>query len=82
MYKNKKLYSRYKKGNNAGRKPIKDNIMNKFIDFNKNERIYYNNLYLEEYKVVIKIPLTLSYKKDIKIEDFNLANSIYLFSYL
>ena len=83
MNKNKKMYTRFK---NVKRKPIIDNFVNKFIDFNKNERIFYNNLYLDEYKIVIKIPLSLSYKKrrinDIKIEEFNLADSIYLFSYI
>lgn len=62
------------------------NFLNKFIDFNKNERVYYNNLYLDEYKIVIKIPLSLSYKNgliyDIKIEEFNLTDSIYIFSYI
>ena len=62
------------------------NILNKFIDFNKNERIYYNNLYLDEYKIVIKIPLSLSHKNglinDIKIEEFNLTDSVYFFSYI
>jgi len=82
MNKNKKMYTRFK---NVKRKPIIDNFVNKFIDFNKNERIFYNNLYLDEYKLVIKIPLSLAYKKgiinDIKIEEFNLADSIYFFSY-
>jgi len=82
MNKNKKMYTRFK---NVKRKPIINNFVNKFIDFNKNERIFYNNLYLDEYKLVIKIPLSLAYKKgiinDIKIEEFNLADSIYFFSY-
>ena len=82
MNKNKKMYTRFK---NVKRKPIIDNFVNKFIDFNKNERIFYNNLYLDEYKIVIKIPLSLAYKKgiinEIKIEEFNLADSIYFFSY-
>jgi len=82
MNKNKKMYTRFK---NFKRKPIINNFVNKFIDFNKNERIFYNNLYLDEYKLVIKIPLSLAYKKgiinDIKIEEFNLADSIYFFSY-
>ena len=64
---------------------IKDNYLNKFIDFNKNKMIFYNNLYLEDLKMVIKIPLRFSNRKrlidDIKVEHFNLANSIYLFSY-
>ncbi len=28
----------------------------KFIDFDKDKRIFYNNLYLDEFKIVIKIP--------------------------
>ena len=72
--------------NEIRRKPITDDYLNKFVDFNKSERIFYNNLYLNEYNVVIKIPLYLSNKKrlihDIKIEKFNLANSIYFFSYI
>ena len=83
MNKNKKMYTRFK---NVKRKPIINNFVNKFIDFNKNERIFYNNLYLDEYKLVIKIPLSLAYKKgiinDIKIEEFNLTDSIYFFSYI
>ncbi|MFX1295696.1 MAG: hypothetical protein ACFFD2_12700 [Promethearchaeota archaeon] len=82
MNKNKKMYTRFK---NVKKKPIIDNFINKFIDFNKNERIFYNNLYLDEYKLVIKIPLSLAYKKgiinEIKIEEFKLADSIYFFSY-
>ena len=82
MNKNKKMYTNFK---SVKRKPIIDNFVNKFIDFNKNERIFYNNLYLDEYKLVVKIPLSLVYKKgiinDIKIEEFNLAGSIYFFSY-
>ena len=79
------MYMKFKEINDYGELKIKDNYLNKFIDFNKNKMIYYNNLYLDDFKVVIKIPLTLSRKKglidDIEIEQFNLANSIYLFSY-
>jgi hypothetical protein len=85
MNKNKNMYIRFKNVNDIKRKPNIDNFVNKFIDFNKNERIFYNNLYLDEYKLVVKIPLSLAYKKgiinDIKIEEFNLADSIYFFSY-
>jgi len=77
MNKKKEMYIRFKKVNA---------FLNKFIDFDKSERIFYNNLYLDEYKIVIKIPLALSYKKglinDIKIEEFNLADSIYFLSYI
>ncbi|MHA1497443.1 MAG: hypothetical protein ACTSRT_07820 [Promethearchaeota archaeon] len=44
---------------------------------------FYNNLYLEDYKVVIKIPLIKDKpkKNDLKIKKFNLAKYTYLVSY-
>ncbi|GAH35446.1 unnamed protein product, partial [marine sediment metagenome] len=29
----------------------------KFIDWDKFENVFYNNLYLENYKIVVKMPL-------------------------
>ena len=78
------MYTKFKKTNDYGRLKIKDNYLNKFIDFNKSKMIFYNNLYLDDFKIVIKMPLNFSRKgliDDIKIEQFNLSNSIYLFSY-
>lgn len=65
---------------------ISDYTLNKFIDFNKTESLFYNNLYLDECKIVIKIPLYHSTKEgstnNIKIEKFNLTDSIFIFSYV
>ena len=56
----------------------------KFIDYDKNKKIIYNNLYLDEFKIVIKMPLTceeVCEKDDIKIKKFNLEKYTYLLSY-
>ena len=58
----------------------------KFIDYDKNEKIFYNNVYLKEFKIVIKMPMCLIPKEntfeEIKIEKFNLAKYTYLLSYV
>ena len=57
----------------------------KFIDFDKYEKIIYNNLYLDEFKIVIKMPCVSVKKKVdqniIKIEKFDLVKYDYLLSY-
>ena len=35
----------------------KEQSIQKFIDWDKFENIFYNNFYLENYKIVIKMPL-------------------------
>lgn len=57
--------------------------LKKFMDFDKNKKILYNNIYLNEYKVVIKIPINLkeNTQEKIKIEKFDLAKCVYLFTY-
>lgn len=57
----------------------------KFIDFDKDRKIFYNNLYLDDFKIVIKMPC-VSPEKDIdqnliKIEKFDLVKYTYLLSY-
>lgn len=54
-----------------------------FLDWDKYENCFYNNLYLEEYKIVIKIPLIIDkpITDDLKIKNFNLAKYTYLVSY-
>ena len=54
-----------------------------FIDFDKYEKIFYNNLYLDDFKIVIKMPLIKkeNFQEDIKIEKFDLAKYTYLLSY-
>lgn len=55
----------------------------KFIDWDKFENIFYNNLYLENYKIVIKIPLIPKEEKkdEIKIRKFDLEKYTFLISY-
>jgi len=61
------------------------NQISKFIDFEKKQKVFYNNLYLNEEKIVIKIPLHLSNNNDngngIKLDKFDLTKYTYLMSY-
>jgi hypothetical protein len=62
----------------------KDEItISMFLDWDKYENCFYNNLYLEDYKIVIKIPLIIDkpINDDLKIKKFNLAKYTYLVSY-
>jgi len=54
-----------------------------FLDWDKYKNCFYNNLYLEDYKVVVKIPLIKDKhrKNELKIKKFNLAKYTYLVSY-
>ncbi|MFX0025680.1 MAG: hypothetical protein ACFE8M_04635 [Candidatus Hermodarchaeota archaeon] len=58
-------------------------IFSKFIDWDKFENCFYNNIYLEDYKIVVKMPLIprKNSKKDIKIKKFDLTKYTYLVSY-
>ncbi|MFX0007038.1 MAG: hypothetical protein ACFFA7_04135 [Promethearchaeota archaeon] len=55
----------------------------KFIDWDKFKNVFYNNFYLQDYKMVIKIPLTPRRRKkdDIKIKKFDLEKYTFLVSY-
>jgi hypothetical protein len=57
----------------------------KFIDYDKGKKIFYDNLYLDEFKIVVKIPLfsksKSKKKEDIKVKKFNLERYTYLLSY-
>jgi hypothetical protein len=61
--------------------------LKKFINFDKSMNMFYDNIWLDEQKIVIKMPLTkkddpdnfLSW--DIRIEEFSLVNNIYLLAY-
>lgn len=65
--------------------PIKkeENDVSMFLDFDKREEIFYNNLYLEDYKIVVKIPIKPdeNIEKQVKIEEFDLAKYTYLLGY-
>lgn len=55
----------------------------KFIDWDKFHNVFYNNIYLEKYKVVIKMPLIPheDSEEDFKIKEFDLEKYTYLISY-
>ena len=58
----------------------------KFIDFDKNKSIFYNNIYLDEYKIVVKMPLTKKepsqeVKEEVIIEKFDITKYVYLLAY-
>jgi hypothetical protein len=57
----------------------------KFIDYDKGKKIFYDNLYLDEFKIVVKIPLVCKTKRnnkeDIKVKKFNLERYTYLLAY-
>ena len=57
--------------------------MGKFIDFDKSKRRFYNNLYLDDYKIVVKMSLTKEKgsKEDFRIEKFDLTKYTYLLAY-
>ncbi|MFX1394939.1 MAG: hypothetical protein ACFFAH_15400 [Promethearchaeota archaeon] len=79
------MYGRFNQNNKKISLRTSDNHLNKFVDFNKNNGIFYDNLYLNDIKFVIKIPFKDSRKEgsinNIRIEKFNLTNSIYIFNY-
>jgi hypothetical protein len=54
-----------------------------FIDWDSCRNTFYNNIYLGNFKVVIKMPLIPSEgsEEDIKIKKFNLEKYTYLCSY-
>ncbi len=65
--------------------PVKKqgDTISKFIDFDKIEKVLYNNLYMKDLKLVVKIPLNPKDEpvKKIKIEKFDLTKYCYLLAY-
>ena len=57
--------------------------LQKFIDWDKFENTFYNNVYIENYKIVIKMKLIDrdNSEKDFKIKKFDLEKYTYLCSY-
>ena len=56
------------------------------MDFDKDNNIFYNNIYLDEYKIVVKMPLSKKkssqeVKEDITIEKFDITKYVYLLAY-
>ena len=55
-----------------------------FLDWCKYKNTFYNNIYLEEYDWVVKIPLiprNSEKREEIKLKKFNLTKYTYLLSY-
>ncbi|MFX1408775.1 MAG: hypothetical protein ACFFA6_00355 [Promethearchaeota archaeon] len=61
----------------------KDITISMYLDWDKFKNKFYNNIYLDDYKIVIKMPLIQreESEKDIKIKKFNLAKYTFLLSY-
>ena len=61
----------------------KEELVQKFIDWDKFENVFYNNFYLDKYKIVIKMPLVprKDLKDEIKIRKFDLEKYTFLISY-
>lgn len=57
--------------------------MTKFIDYDTNQGVIYNNLWIDEHKIVIKMPLMGKDepKEEMKLEEFDLAKYTYLLAY-
>ena len=67
--------------------------LTRFIDFDKNKRLFYDNLYLDDYKLVVKFPLVKEKEKTVqveikrperkrvKIDRFDLTKYTYILSY-
>ena len=60
-----------------------DLVVSKFIDFDKSQNTFFDNVYLEDYKIVIKMPLGKNrrFRKEFKIQKFSLENCSFLLSY-
>jgi len=61
-----------------------ETLVRKFIDWDKHKNIFYNNIYLENHKIVVKMPLIHTEdleEDDIKIKKFNLAKYTFLINY-
>ena len=54
-----------------------------FVDFDKKDKVFYCNLYVDDYKLVVKTPIVKKEKKDVdvKIERFDLTKYTYLFAH-
>ena len=57
--------------------------ISKFLDFDKSKEIFYDNIYLDDYRIVVKVPLTDKQKaeQDMKINKFDLTKYTFLLSY-
>jgi hypothetical protein len=61
----------------------KKTSIQKFIDWDKCKNIFYDNIYLEKQKIVIKMPLipTEDSNANIKVKKFDLGKYTFLINY-
>jgi len=82
---NKTIYSKFKKNNKKRSLNFTEEYLKKFVDYDKNNGLLYDNLYLNDIQFVIKIPFQDSRKEgsinNIRIAKFNLTDSIYISNY-
>ena len=85
MKMNKTMYYKFKQNNKKRLLRITEKFLKKFVDYDKNKGLLYDNLYLNDLKFVIKIPFQDSRKEgsinNIRITKFNLTDSIYISNY-
>ena len=57
--------------------------ISKFLDFDKNKNVFYDNMYLDDYKIVVKLPLSEKQRaeQELKINRFDLTKYTFLLSY-
>jgi hypothetical protein len=79
------MYYKFKQNNKKRLLRITEKFLKKFVDYDKNKGLLYDNLYLNDLKFVIKIPFQDSRKEgsinNIRIAKFNLTDSIYISNY-
>lgn len=66
------------------------NRVTKFLDFDKNKEVFYNNLYLNDENIVVKMPIFLNGNghneegnngNGVRLDKFDLTKYTYLMSY-
>ncbi len=54
----------------------------KFIDFDKENEKFHDNLYLKDFNIVLKMPLNKNpTNEDLSIEKFDLTSNVFILSY-
>ena len=58
-------------------------LTKRFLEYDKNDNQIFDNLYLDDYKIIVKvtIPQNSNLKDAVKFERFNLSNKVFLTSY-
>ncbi|MFO8020757.1 MAG: hypothetical protein R6U96_19190 [Promethearchaeia archaeon] len=68
------------------REASKSKNFKKFIDFDKENQVFFDNFYLDDLKFVVKLPLIVGQRNkskvpEVKVEKFNLSKYTFLTSY-